>query len=216
MNIALFYHKMSRYYFKKALASLLLGVLLSLLIPGLHILFYLLLIILGMTFVMMYVLYNLEVHRSQEALKVTTTNKNQNLVINKDKSSYCFFSLDGIMKSRVYFKEKSLVLENADRESALKVERSLLEMSVQGNSSNDFNGRNASGHRAFFMKRGEGWDLYIDGEKVCSLTRGRLPLQTQQIFDPSSIVVLFEEGENVLKQWALLYIVLLLEDYYVI
>ena len=141
MNIALFYHKMSRYYFKKALASLLLGVLLSLLIPGLHILFYLLLIILGMTFVMMYVIYNLEVHRSREALKVATNNSNHNLVINKDKASYCFFSLDGRMKLRVNFKGKSLVLENGDKEPVLKVERRLLEMSVQGNSSKVINGR---------------------------------------------------------------------------
>ncbi|WP_409251033.1 hypothetical protein V1502_12790 [Bacillus sp. SCS-153A] len=220
MNITLFYHKWSRYYFKRALASLLLGVLVSLLIPGLHILFYLLFIIVGVAFVIMYVIYNTEVYRSREALKENRMPTNEYLVMNKDEQSYCFFTYDGTLKSRVYFKGSSLALESVDNQLVLRVDRRLLEMSVQGMTRHFFNDSNAlrndSRKHAVFMKKGEGWELCIDEQKVCFITRGRLPLQMQQLFDPSSIVVVFEEVESGLKHWSLLYIVLLMEEYYVI
>jgi hypothetical protein len=221
MNITLFYHRISQYYFKRALALLVLGVLMSLLIPGLHILFYLVMVLLGMTFVCMYFIYAKEVNRSREAMKVSTSNMNQNLIVNKYNLSYCFFGFDGVMKSRVSFREGVWKLELNDRETAMKKDRKSLKLYMEEGKKYIFTGRNdvwkdTNGNKVVFLKKGEGWNLFINEEKVCSLTRGKLPLLKQQVFDPSSIVILFEDIDEALKQWAFLFIVQILEDYYVL
>ncbi|WP_421378917.1 hypothetical protein ACOJQI_14075 [Bacillus salacetis] len=219
MNITHFYNNMSRYYLKRALASLLLGVLLSLFLPGLHILFYLLLIILGFTFSSIYLFYNQEVKRTREALKLTSKNINQSFVINKAEQSYCFFGFDGLLKARIFNRGGSW--EDGDRKIVMKRGREFLKFSIQGISDNYYIGRRLEwidneGNEIIFKKSEEGWALFMNEEKVCSLTRGRIPLQKQQLFDPSSIVVHFEERENVLSHRAFFFIVLLLEDFYVI
>jgi hypothetical protein len=221
MNITLFYHRMSLYYFKRAIALILLGVLISLLIPGLHILFYLVSILLGTAFVCMHFIYAKEVNRSRVALKALTRDINQYLIVNKDEHSYCFFSFDGEMKFRISIKRGIVELKIDDREIFMKRESKSIKVFVEGEKKYVFTGKNnvwndTEGNRLIFIKKGEGWHLLINDAKVCSLTQGMLPMQKQQIFDPSSIVVRFEDINDALKQCALLFIVLLLEDYYVI
>jgi hypothetical protein len=221
MNVTLFYHRISMRYFKRALALLLLGVLLSLFIPGLHILFYLVLILLGMSSMCMYFIYSKEVTRSSKGLTLLSNNGNRHLVINRIENSYCFFGFDGRMKARVFHKKGMWKLEKENEIASMKIKNHSITLSLKGKHQHTFTGgrsawKDTRGNYIIFSKTGEGWDLSINKAKVCSLTKGKMPLQKQELFDPSSTVIHFEDVESLSRHLALLFIVVIMEDFYMI
>ncbi|RIW35116.1 hypothetical protein D3H55_08705 [Bacillus salacetis] len=221
MNIALFYDRMSRLYFKRAMALLLLGVLLSILIPGIHIIFYLVMILMGMAFVSVHLIYAYEVRRSSRGLKRATAGSENCLVVIRNETSYCFFNFSGRMTARVIQRGGVWTLQYENEEALMQRKGSSVMVSAPFFGRTAFTGddrlwKDRQGNRISFEKKGEGWDLSINEDKVCSLIKGKMPVVKQQLFDPASLLIMFEETDMALKQIALLFIVLVMEDYFLI
>ncbi|WP_113929279.1 hypothetical protein [Bacillus sp. P14.5] len=220
MNITLFYKKISLHYFKRATATLLLAVLLSLLIPGLHILFYFIMLLTGIFFIFMYLIYDREVGRSMAALQTPANGKSGSLVVTKKDKSYSFFGFDGIMKGSASCTNSRWIVKMNDHQAAMKrgndivaldrlVDYRKLDRTYAG-------WKDSRGNTAAISRRGEGWILTVNEKKVCSIIRGRMPAEIQKLFDPSSIILHFEEVDDVDKVRCILFVVLFMEDYYII
>ncbi|MGM0845355.1 MAG: hypothetical protein ACQEUT_10285 [Bacillota bacterium] len=220
MNITLFYKKISHHYFNRAIAMLLLAVLLSVSLRGFHIVFYLILILLGISCVFMYFIYDGEVRRSRTALRAPLYDRNGFLVVTRKNRSFGFFGFDGVMKASSSFQNGRWMLEMGDTMALLKKSGGKMEFSCQGDNRQfiktggrwkDIDGNNVS-----FIKRGEGWDLAVNEKKVCSIIHGVMPAQIQQLFDPSSVILCFEKVDDVHRILGILFVMMFLEEYYLI
>ncbi|MGD6802970.1 hypothetical protein FZC79_06950 [Rossellomorea vietnamensis] len=220
MNITLFYKKMSFQYFKRAVVMLLLAVLLSVFIRGLHILFYLTLILLGISCVFMYLIYEREVKRSRAAIKSPADGNGACLVVIKKDKTYNFFGFDGVMKGCCSSKNGSWKLDISDIQAILKKGEGSVELECQGDYRKFVkiheNWNDAEGNAISLLSQGEGWSLTINDKKVCSITRGRMSAEIQQLFDPSSIILRFEKVDDEQRIWGILFLVLYMDNYYLI
>jgi hypothetical protein len=220
MNITLFYKKISLHYFERAVVMLALAVLLSILIRGLHILFYLTLILLGISCVFMYLIYEREVKRSRAAISSSADRNGACLVVTKKDKTYHFFGFDGVMKGCCSSKNGSWKLDIRDLQAILEKGKGSVELEYQGDyrrfvkTHGKWN--DADGNEISLLSQGEGWSLTVNEKKVCSITQGRMPAEIQQLFDPSSIILRFERVDDEQRIWGILFFVLYMDNYYLI
>ncbi|WP_456274379.1 hypothetical protein [Bacillus sp. AK031] len=226
MNISLFYQKTGRLYLKRAIASLLSAVLLSLLIPGVHILFYLFLVIFGIAYICLSIMYAGEVARSREALQSNAVPSEHYLIAAKSDSTACFFGFDGVMKLRACKKRGIWRIEGLSDSEKIVCTRWKNKMElVTGENSRSFlfskakgicSWKGTDGMEAVIKREGEGWHLFLDDRRICTISRGWLPQGKQHLFDPSSILIHFKTDCWADNDWTLIFVLIFLDNYYLI